>query len=145
MTTALECGTLCSVIDNLEVGVIILNAERRVMRWNYWLAARNCHSTEQADGKLLLELMPEVVGTRLEMAIDHAIRDRMPSLLSPALHGTLLPLYQNAEDRKRNRRMHQLIHVIPLIDGWAAPVRLPDPDHGCHGNRFTRASAAAAG
>ena len=116
MMADLECGTLCSVIDNLEVGVIIINTERRVVRWNNWLAARNCHSAEQADGKLLLELFPEIVGSRLEMAIDHAIRDRMPSLLSPALHGTLLPLYQNAEDRKRNRRMHQLIHVIPLTD-----------------------------
>ena len=116
MTMDLECDTLCSVIDNLEVGVIIINAERRVVRWNHWLAARNCHTAEQADGRLLLELMPEIIGTRLELAIDQAIRSRMPSLLSPALHGTLLPLYQNAEDRQRNRRMHQLIHVIPLVD-----------------------------
>ena len=116
MTAELECGTLCSVIDNLEVGVIIINAEGRVVRWNHWLAARNCHSGEQADGQLLFDLMPEIVGTRLELAIAHAIRDRMPSLLSPALHGTLLPLYQTDEDRQRNRRMHQLIHVIPLTD-----------------------------
>jgi diguanylate cyclase (GGDEF)-like protein len=116
MTTDLECGTLCSVIDNLEVGVLIINVERRVVRWNHWLAARNGHSAQQADGQLLFDLMPEIVGTRLELAIDQAIRNRMPSLLSPALHGTLLPLYQNAEDRKRNRRMQQLIHVIPLID-----------------------------
>ena len=116
MTTDLDCGTLCSVIDNLEVGVIIINAERRVVRWNHWLATRNCHSAEQADGQLLFELLPEIIGTRLEMAIDQAIRNRMPSLLSPALHGTLLPLYQNAEDRQRNRRMHQLIHVIPITD-----------------------------
>ena len=116
MTMELECGTLCTVIDNLEIGVIILDADRRVVRWNHWLAARNGHNAEQSVGRLLLEIMPEIAGTRLAQAIEHAIRDHMPSLLSPALHGTLLPLYQNAEDRQRNRRMQQLIHVIPLVD-----------------------------
>lgn len=116
MTTEIECQTLCAVIDSLELGVIIINTDRRVVCWNYWVAARSGHNAEQADGQLLFDLMPEIAATRLEIAINQAIHNRMPSLLSPALHGTLLPLYQSAEDRLRNRRMHQLIHVIPIMN-----------------------------
>lgn len=112
----LTCMSLCSVVDRLETGIIVLDANCCVLHWNRWLAARSGIEASRADGRPLNVVLPEIIGTRLAMAVDHAIRDHLPSLLSPALHGTLLPLYQNADDRRLERRMHQLIHVLPLDD-----------------------------
>lgn len=114
MTLEQNCSKHCSVIDSLEIGIVIVDAELRVIQWNRWLVVRHGLSAAQAVGQNLLAIMPEISGSRLASAINHAIRDRMPSLLSPALHGTLLPLFQNAGERQRDRRMKQLIHVIPV-------------------------------
>lgn len=113
----MACLSLCSIIDTLEIGVIVLDAEQRVVQWNRWLAERIGRTSEVAANSVLLDILPEIGGTRLERAIAHALRDRMPSLLSPALNGTLLPLYQSREDAQRDRRMQQMIHVLPLPDG----------------------------
>jgi len=116
MVTKETCTGAFSILDSLEVGIIILDAEQRIIHWNRWFTRRNGYSSELVLTRPLTEVLPEIVGTRLERAVDHALRDRMPSLLSPALHGTLLPLYQSAEDRHLNRRLHQLIHVLPLLE-----------------------------
>lgn len=110
----LSAHTLGTVIDCLEGGITLLDHNATVLHWNRWLAGRSGIDTEQAHGRALVDILPSIIGTRLEQALGHAIKDGLPSLLSPALHGTLLPLYQTAEDRRREQRMHQLIHVIPL-------------------------------
>lgn len=113
----MACSSLCAIIDTLEVGVIVLDAEQRIIQWNRWLAARIGRSSQLATNQALLDVLPEIAGTRLERAVGHALNDRMPSLLSPALNGTLLPLFQSKDDQQHDRRMQQMIHVLPLPDG----------------------------
>lgn len=36
----MACLSLCSIIDTLEIGVIVLDAEQRIVQWNRWLAER---------------------------------------------------------------------------------------------------------
>ncbi len=110
-------SSLRAVLDNLEVGVVILDHASRILHSNRWLARRAGMDSEILAGQDFAEAFPAAAGTRLAQAIQHAIRDRLPSLLSPALHGTLLPLFQTPEDRARGRRMQQMIHVMPLRDG----------------------------
>lgn len=112
----LACTSLCSVIERLEVGIIILDKAQRVLHWNRWLSQRSSHTPESAHLRTLDELFPQISTTRLGLAVRHAIKDGLPSLLSPALHGTLLPLYLTDDDRQRERRMQQMIHVLPLRD-----------------------------
>ena len=120
MTNQLDSASLYQIIDHLELGIVILNSEQRVLHGNRWLAERSGRSDTPFCDRLFGEIFPESSGTRLEQAIRHAIHDRLPSLLSPALHGTLLPLYRTPEDRHLERRMQQMIHVLPLGDTSAA-------------------------
>ena len=112
----LQCHSLCSIIDRLETGVIVLNSAACIVHWNRWVEMRSGHAQDKALDQPLLDLWPEIANTRLAQAIDHAIDDGLPSLLSPALHGTLLPLFKDENDRRLNRRMQQLIHVLPVRD-----------------------------
>ncbi len=108
---------LCALVDSLEAGIILIGPDGRILHWNDWLERRSTISSDRASQSRLTDILPSVAGTRLEQAIEHALRNGLPSLLSPALHGTLLPLYQAPEDQRLDRRMHQLIHVIPLRSG----------------------------
>lgn len=114
--SSLGCTSLCAVIDQLEIGLIVLDSEHRVLHWNRWMGKRSGKTSEQAGGQLLEQIFPEITGSRLKIALEHAIRDGLPSLLSPALHGTLLPLYQTIDDLNQKKRMQQMIHVLPLRD-----------------------------
>lgn len=112
----LGCTSLCSVIDRLEIGLIVIDKDHRVLHWNRWLSSRSGWSPDAATGRPLEELFPEMASSRLNMALQHAIQDGLPSLLSPALHGTPLPLFQSETERQQGKRMQQLIHVLPLRD-----------------------------
>ncbi len=119
---------LCAIVDGLEAGIILLGEGGRILHWNDWMARRSRIDSSRATHSPIGEILPAIIGTRLEQAIDHALRNSLPSLLSPALHGTLLPLYQTPEDQRLERRMHQLIHVIPLKsgDGAACIIQISD-------------------
>ena len=121
-------GTLYAAIDSLEVGIVMLDREQRILHWSRWLARRSNLSCEEACGRYLTETLPEIADTRLSQAVEHALADGLPSLLSPALHGLLLPLYQSADERRSGQRMYQLIHVIPLRNQGAAACMIQVSD-----------------
>ncbi len=117
MTQAnLSCASMCQVLDRLETGVIVVDTHQNILHWNRWMARRSALSVEEALGKSLYFAFPEALGTRLAFAVEQAIGHGLPALLSPALNGTLLPLFQTSDDRRQQRRMQQLIHVLPLHD-----------------------------
>jgi len=117
------------IVDSLEVGIVVLDADARIVYANRWFERHSGFTAGQAIGQPLLQLIPEAGNTRLEHAIEHATRHHLPSLLSPALHGTLLPLYPTAQERQRGQRMQQMIHVLPLRgepDNGACLIQISD-------------------
>lgn len=114
--------------DALANGVVVLDAEARVVIWNRWLATAAGIAPEEALGKTLPEVFPAIERSRLIEAVNFAIQRQMPSLLSPALHGTLLALYRNPEDRRQGLRMRHMIHVVPLpgLAGAACMLQITD-------------------
>lgn len=102
------------IMDTLEVGIVVLDSNACILHANRWFSRHSGWSAEEVIGQPILQLIPEAKNTRLEHAIEHATRHRLPSLLSPALHGSLLPLYQTPQERQRGQRMHQMTHVLPL-------------------------------
>ena len=145
MSDATSCDTLHAAIDSLEVGIVILDSEQRILHWNRWLARRSNLSCEDVCGRHLAETVPEITDTRLIQAVGHAITDGLPSLLSPALHGLLLPLYQTPEERRSEQRMHQLIHVIPLRNqaDAACMIQVSDVTANISRERLLRRQAEA--
>ncbi|MEY4593454.1 MAG: hypothetical protein RIR18_2349 [Pseudomonadota bacterium] len=102
------------VIDALANGLVVLDSKQVVVTWNRWMAQRSGISREQAAGKTLAEICPDIQGSRLHQAILVATQHRMSALISPALHQPTLKLYQAEKDRAHDRRMQQLIHVVPM-------------------------------
>jgi diguanylate cyclase (GGDEF)-like protein len=102
------------LLDHLEVGVIVIDTERRVRHWNRWMQRHGDFGVAEMEGRLLVECCPEIVDSRLEIAISSALEHRLASLLSPGLNGALFRLYQRPPDIAADKRMRQLIHVVPM-------------------------------
>lgn len=100
----------------LELGIVGLDAHSRVRMWNRWMAERSGRQRDEVLGLALKDVFPEAASSRLEQAIDLAIHQRLPALLSPALSRVRLALYHRPQDRATDRRMVHLIHVMPYED-----------------------------
>lgn len=102
-------------LDQLQTGVVVLDAQGRIRLWNGWMARHAGIARAAAESRTLLELFPELSGGRLAAAIEQACRHRLASVLSPALHRAPLPLFEQPQHRALNLRLQQLIHIVPLL------------------------------
>lgn len=112
---------LPQAMDAMQLGVIILGTDGRVTLWNRWMEQHSGISCNAALTRHFGELFPDLSGTRLMDAINCAAQQHLPSVLSPSLHRSPLPLFQKLQDKHVNRRMHQMIHVVPLMDHQDSP------------------------
>jgi len=69
---------------------------------------------QDAMGKKLIDLFPELNTDRLQNAIQSALTSRLPSLLSQTLNKSPFPLFATPKDARDGQRMQQAIQVIPI-------------------------------
>jgi len=128
------------LIDSLQVGLILLDHEGRVVSWNGWMKRHSGLGLADVAGRRLAELFPEVSGSRLESSISDTLRFKLSSMLAPNLNPNLLPLYHRAADRQRDQRMYQLIYVTPLRhDHCACLIQIHDMTSALRRERRLRA------
>lgn len=100
--------------DSLVIGVLLVDKDYRVQRWNQWLANKTGISTKQACGKLLTELFGGFNSPRLLSAIDLCIKHKSPQLISQTLNRFVLPIPVSI---KGLEMMQQQVSVAPFTDG----------------------------
>ncbi len=83
---------LVALVDTLEEGVIVLDREARVVYWNAWMSRMARVALDDAQGRALVEVFPDLAGTRVPGAIQWALQRRLPSFLSPSLNKSPFPL-----------------------------------------------------
>ena len=114
------------VLELLPVGVIVLDTAQRVICWNDWITKTAQINAKNALGKSFLSLFPEIQGSRLEEAIDDALRRGHPTLLSYSLHKSPLPLYREKTGFHTSEESARLDQAIQIV-----PVTLPDAARTC--------------
>lgn len=108
-------GVMPHVMDALQFGVVIVDASGQIVLWNAWMSRYSGIAQQQALGRPLHDVFPDLESKRLIEAVKYAQEHRLPSYISPSLHHTPLPLFSRIEDRPIGRRIQQLIQVIPLL------------------------------
>jgi len=76
--------------DQADFGVVCLDEECCIVRWNPWIAERTGIQEEQAVGKALPEVLPGTPEATLE-ACRQAMITGSPRVMSPMLHPCILP------------------------------------------------------
>jgi diguanylate cyclase (GGDEF)-like protein len=106
-----------SVLEAVTLGVIVIDDARRVVLWNKWMSRHSGCDAHKALGSDLFELLPELRGGRVEMAVSQALTNHFSSLLSPTLNRAPFPLYSNPAALGRGERMQQAVAITPLKVG----------------------------
>lgn len=101
---------LLAGLNALVDGVILIDPEGKIAFWNRAMQEMAGMDSAAAQGKHLAELFPAQAGGRLVEAVNWALRNGLPSMLSSALNRLPLPLQHAGQQIK------QSVYVTPLRD-----------------------------
>ena len=102
---------MMDVLDACVFGIIIIDAEYRIVVWNTWLEQHTLIKKDVAVGRGLFKLFSEMKNTRMQQAVDSAIENSTSAYLSQALNKHPFPL-RNPE--KHNERLQQSMSIKPI-------------------------------
>jgi PAS domain S-box-containing protein len=83
---------LARVVDFVDLGIVLLDPDRRIIAWNDWLVLHSGCAAADLLGRDLFDAFPELRGTRLEQVIGSALKSGQSAVLSRQLNPALLPL-----------------------------------------------------
>jgi diguanylate cyclase (GGDEF)-like protein len=110
-----SCALLSATLSKLQTGVLLVDSELRVSFINQWLQAALRTPVALREDIPLLELLPELAGSRLLRAIQQALQSGLPAVLSPGLNPHPLPLFSPASQLgDEPQAMVHALQVIPL-------------------------------
>ncbi len=101
---------LLTCLEESENGLIIIDSTKQIIFCNHWLLDAAGRSNEQVLGQTIDECFPEIVNSRITIAIDNALKSGLASVLSPHLNRCPFPLYR-AEVKER---LQQHIFIKPI-------------------------------
>ncbi len=98
----------------LDLGVVIVDGQLVIHHWNRWLEAASACPAEEVLGRSLLDVFPEIRGSRREAALRRAVAGES-LVLAHHFHEYLLPL--PARGFADYARMQQSARLLPLMRG----------------------------
>jgi diguanylate cyclase (GGDEF)-like protein len=101
----------------MNSGLILLDADAKVVLWNDWVASHSGISASLAVGQSLEMVFPEQLSNSFKLAIKNSLSYKLPIILSNALHRTPLPLYASPLSIGSRMRIEQSITLSPIIEG----------------------------
>jgi two-component system, sensor histidine kinase and response regulator len=83
---------LTPLVDLVDLGVALIDQDRRIVAWNDWLATRSGLALDQVHGRSFAALFPDLAGSRFEAVVEAALKSGQAAVLSRQLNPSLLPL-----------------------------------------------------
>ncbi|WP_338847448.1 diguanylate cyclase [Massilia sp. W12] len=102
------------VLQAINIGTVVLDQEHLVVLWNRWMEKHSGVRAEEILGLNLFDFFPDLRNSRVESAVEQALHNNFPSLLSQTLNKAPFALYTNASDAAASNRMQQAVAVIPI-------------------------------
>ncbi len=113
-----------SIWDAINLGLILIDNESRILLWNDWMAEHSDIPASEAMGCPLETVFPEGLGPSFRTALKNALSHKLPIVLSNALHRSPLPLYPLPCTRQEQQaRIQQSITITPITT--------PEGEHCC--------------
>lgn len=103
-----------SVLQAINIGTVVLDSTHQVMLWNHWMVQHSGKATHDVIGRNLFSIFPELKNSRIENAVNQALRNNFPSLLSQTLNKAPFPLFPHGADKVESQRLQQAVAVIPI-------------------------------
>ena len=129
-TTASEVETAWAVIfDAVSFGLVLVDADQRVLRWNGWMTRHTGVASPAAIGQSLTDAFGAALPASFVTAMGNALRYKLPVVLSNVLHRGPLPVYAGLPPANPADRMPHAITLTPLQIspwGWCCLIQITD-------------------
>ena len=102
------------VLSNTQAGLVVLDADMRIVFANKWFLLRARLPADQVNSRALLEVFSVLRGGHFERALIKAMRSGFPALMSQTLHPSPFPLYAPMGTRANESLLRQSIHIVPM-------------------------------
>ena len=109
-----------SALNLLDCGVIVLDAEHRILLWNRWMTTRSGRSAARVREQSLFDVFAELRGSRVEAAVLAALAAEgagAAKTVSQGLERAPFPLREAGSFD--GARVEQAVSVSPLREGRA--------------------------
>ena len=106
-----------AVLNLVDCGVIVLDADCRILLWNRWMVGRSGRSGARVREHSLFEVFPELRGSRVEAAVQAALGEGAAKTLASAPGASPFPLREAGSFD--GPRIEQAIAVKPFREGKA--------------------------
>lgn len=103
------------VFNAINLGLIVVDTDCKVLLWNDWVSRHSLISEHDAVGHKLTGLFPEPLPAAFLNAMKNTLKYGIPTLLSNALHRSPLPLYDLSEENHSKTRVHQSVMLTPIL------------------------------
>lgn len=137
-----------NVMGAANLGLIVLDGERRIVLWNRWMERHSGRPAGAALGADFFALFPDLLQHRVGSAIGQALRDNFPALLSQTLNKSPFPLYVNAANANNAanmtadaERMLQAVAITPIAVAGASRhclIQINDVSHAVGREKLLR-------
>ncbi len=135
--------TARTVMDELDMGVVIVDDGRRIALWNTWMVRHSGISRRTAVGVDLFALLPAMAGGRVELAVRDALDTGLSAVISHHVNHDLFPLLRG--DGMTDERVAQSIVVRPTRTrrGVGCLIQIYDQTAAVERERKLRAQRSA--
>ena len=99
------------IVNQLPLGVLVVDEMQRVCFWNAWLADHTSIDGKNAAGRTLAELFPGYDNPRFAFALEHVIKTKSPQIMSQALNRYLIPIQIQNKERHGVSMMQQTVSL----------------------------------
>lgn len=100
-------------LNLVDCGLIVLDADDRIVVWNSWMVARSARAAARVLGESLFDVFPELRGSRIESALGSKQATRIPQSQSRA------PFPLREAGSFDGERIDQAVTVSPFESGQA--------------------------
>lgn len=89
----IDFGLIChNIFANSEIGLVILDADFRIVNWNPWITKHSDIDINEAVGKKLVHVFPVLEYSSVDRAIHSSINNGLSSVVSLTLNRKPFPL-----------------------------------------------------
>lgn len=126
--------TADAVLDNLNLGLVVLDKDFNILLWNGWMERHARIDAGRALNANFVTLFQQQLTPGFLRALSNTVSYGLPAVLSSALHRSPLPLYhaRAGHDGSAPARMVQTVVMTPIaaVDGSrACLIQVSDASH----------------
>jgi len=118
-----------AIFDALNFGLIVVDQQQTVLRWNTWMEKHSGKAAQATVGLPITEAFTELPSRAFLSAISNVLDYGLPFVMSSALHRSPLALFAALDNHADKTRIHQSITLTPIDDETGqrcCPIQVTD-------------------